>query len=406
MSNDLFAQAMPYAHDAYEAITVGGQIQYMLSKKSIGKMKAREAVAWIQSTSTPSSVYKSANVAVTHMLPIGQSNEVDVCQRLILQGTILNNDAVNAATLLPVAFQINRIEILAGKQLEIIYSQNLIQDRLFFSKNDEEILANQENEIYAYTPSGGLATYGTALAASAQRDFFLEIPCFITRTAMPLFAVEQQITINVYWNASGVTSTSSSQNLSLTQSRIYIVGYRYIDEIREKLMARYKAFAHFLYSNTDEYLLIGSQPLSSVAQTVTTVPSFSGKLMTDISIVLTDVAALQQNQYNWYALNQIDERDAGRSIYSDSLYQQLFRQMEQQTFYTSAPEAVNVYYLPHSTDLYNSVENCLSRGSYLYNSNISLKLLAAASATRDIIVCGHSACMFKISNGAIEKIQL
>lgn len=406
MSNDLFSQAMPYAHEAFEAISVGGQVQYMLKKGSIGKMKAQQGVAWVQSTSTPSSVYVAANVAVSHMLPIGSSNEIDVCQRLILQGTIKNNDAVNAATLLPVAFQINRIEFLVGAQVELIYSQNLIQDRLFLSKNDEEVLSNQQNEIYSYTPAGGLATYATPLAASASRDFFLEIPCFLTRTGMFLPALNQQVTIQIYWNASGVTSTSLSTNLSLTQSRIYIIGFKYQSEIREKLLARFASLPHYYFYNCNEYYPIGSVPLSSISQTTTQITSFSGKLMTDISLAITSVAALQENQYNYFALNQIDEKDAGRSIYSDSLYQQLYRQMEQNTFYTSAPESVNVYYLPHSVDLYNSIENCLSKGSYLYNANISVKLLAAATATHDIIICGHSACMFKLANGALTKQQL
>jgi hypothetical protein len=406
MSNDLFAQAGPYSHDAYEAISVGSNVQYMLKRSSIGKMRATEAVQWVQSTSAPSSVFTQSNVCVVHQLPLGVSNEICVCQRLVMVGTLQNNSATDAATLLPVQYQINRIEILAGAQLEIIYSQNLIIDRLFFSKNDEEIRSNQAGEWYNYSDSTGLTTSTTTLAASSSAQFFLEIPCFLTRAAVFLPAINQQMTINVYWNAKAVTTTSSSQTVSLTDSRLYMLGYRHEEEIRKKLLIRYAALAHYVFYNCPEYTIAGSQALSNISATYTQISSFSGKLMTDISLTILPTAAVQQDQYNFQQLLQIDERDAGRSIFTDSLYTPLYKQFEQQTFYTSAPENVNIYFLPHSVDLYNSIENCQAKGSYLYNSNISVKLLAAASATRDIIVCGHSATMFKIQNGAIVKQQL
>lgn len=392
------------AHDPYEAVMSNGTAQYLLKKSSIGKFRALNKVSFVQSTSSTSSVYSQANVMVSFLLPIGMSNELDIMERLILQLTYSNTSSTNAATLLPLAFAINRFEILAGSQLELIYSQNLYEDRIFFSKNDEEIQANAPNEIYQYSSSAGFATSAATLAASTSGLYFLELPCFLTRAQPLLKAINQQLTINVYFNALGVTTGSSSQTVSVTQGRIYMYGYAFEESVRAKLLQRYSQLAHYLFYNCPEWTQIPGESISNVSKTNTRCGVFSGKQMSNVMISVIADNALQENQYSYSPLAQIDEKNSGLSLFSDALYQEIYREMAKQTFMTSAAEIQNNYLLPHSTNVYAAVNNCLQLGSYLYNPNIVLELQGVTNlGSKTVIVTGYSSCILKIQAGSISK---
>lgn len=396
----------PIAHDAYEAVVSNGTTQYLLKKSSLGKFRAVTKVSYVQSTSGTNNIFNgTANQLVTFLLPIGMSNELDIAERMMLEVSILNGSGSAALTLLPLHFWINRVEILAGSQLELIYSQNLIEDRLFFSKNDEEIQANSVNENYTYTSAAGLTTSSTTVAASSAATYFLEIPNFLTRAQPLLKSINQQLTVNVYFNALPVTTSSASQLVSVTQCRIYLYGYAFEEAVRAKLLQRYSQLSHYLFYNCPEWTIIPGENLSNVSKSSTRCGVFSGKQMTNLMISVTDNSAVQQNQYNWYPLYQVDEKNSGLSLFSDSLYIDIYKEMAKETFMTSAPNAVNVFLLPHSTDVYRAVNECLQLGSYLYNPNIVLELQAVTNlGSKTVTVTGYSACIFKIQSGAISKM--
>lgn len=401
MSN-LFDDAI--SHDSYDAKTIDGQVQYLLKSNSVGKMRAIEKISYVQSTSSTSQVFLSANQMVTFLLPMGQSNEVHKLNRMVLELSYLNTDAVNAATLLPACFALDRFEILAGTQLELVYSQNMIEDRLFFSKNDEEIHANALNENYQYSSSAGFATSSATLAASTAKLFFLELPCFLTRAQPFLPAINQQLTVNVYFKSSPCTAASASQTVSLTQARIYLSGYAFEESVKQKLLQRYMTLPHYLFYNCPEYTTIPGESISNVSKTSTRLGVWAGRLLTNVAISITDNGAAKDAQYSYYPLQFIDEKNSGTSLYSDSLYIDMYKEMAKQTFWTSAAGIVPVYYLCHSTDVYRAVNNCQQLGSYLYNSNIVLELQAVTNiGSKTVTVTGYSACIFKIQNGIIVK---
>lgn len=394
----------PIAHDAYEAIVSNGTTQYLLKKSSVGKFRALPKISYVQSTSGTNNIFNGTpNQLVSFLLPIGMSNELDVAERMVLEIAVLNG-AAGAATFLPTQFWVNRVEILAGSQLELIYSQNLIEDRLFFSRNDEEIQSNSLNEIYSYSSSAGFATSANTLAASTAAIYFMEIPNFLTRAQPLLKSINQQLTVNVYFNALPVTTTSVSQAVSVTQCRIYLYGYAFEESVRAKLLQRYSQLSHYLFYNCPEWTIIPGETISNVSKSSTRCGVFSGKQMTNLMLSITDNSAVQQNQYNWYPLGQIDEKNSGLSLFSDSLYIDLYKEMAKQTFPTSAPNAVNIYLLPHSTDVWRAVNECLQLGAYLYNPNIVLELQAITNlGSKTVTVTGYSACIFKIQGGAITK---
>lgn len=395
---------VPVAADPYEAIVSNGQAQYLLKKSSIGRLRALSKLQWLQSTSSTSSVFTTANTCVSFLLPTGLSNQIDICERMELQLSIVNNSSTLAATLLPVIFMIDRFEILAGSQLELIYSQNLLEDRLYFSKNDEEILANRINENYEYSSVTGFATTAATLAASANQLFFVELFSFLTRAQPFLKGINQQLTLNVYFAGTGVTSTSASQNISVTQARLYMYGYEFERSVQEKLLQRYATLPHYLFYNCPEWTEIAGQTLSNANSTQIVLGVFSGKQMVNTMLSIIPDAATAQNRYNYAALANLDEKDSGRSLFTDSLYIDMYEEMAKQTFPTTAPSTMNNYLLPHSIDVFRAVNNNLNLGSYNYSPNIQLQPQSVVSGSKTLLVTGYSQCVFKIQNGAISKM--
>jgi len=400
-SNNYFD--LPVEHDAFQPITRGGSVNYMLKKSSVGKLRALERVRFVQTTSGTSSVFSSANVQTSFLLPSGASNQLDVCERLILQNTFINNSSSAVASMLPFCYIVDRIEIVGSDQLEILYSQNLFEDRIFYSKDDAEILVNQSNEMYTYSAASGYAA-GATIAAGAQFTANMEIPCFITRTLLFLKSIQQNLTINVYYNSSAVTTSSSSQSVSLLQSRLYMTGYVFEESIQQKLIQRYNSIPHYLFYNQYEYTTLPGEVISNTGKSNIRLGQFSNKNMTDLVVSVIDDNAVQQNKFNFYPLAYLDEKDNGTSLYADSLNIPIYKQMEIQTFWTSAPEAQNNIVLPHSVDVFKAVTECSSLGCYKYSPNVTLEPQGVTNlGSKTLVITGHSQVQFKIENGIITK---
>lgn len=402
----------PYPHDAYESVSSGGNIQYLIKKSSIGKQAARSDVAYVQSTSGTSSVFTGSNVLTSFLLPTGSSNELDICEKLILQTTLMNTSLTLAATLLPMQFMINRYELLAIGQIELLYSQNLVEYRLFFSANDEELINNQINENYSYSSTAGFGTTTATLAASTSQLYFIELPSLLSIAQPALKSIAQQLTLNVYWNQKPYISTSSSTSISMTQARIYMIGYSWEAAVAAKIYARYAALGHYMFYNCFEWTIVPGETISNVSKSSTRLNVFSSKYMSDIMLSITANGAQQEAQYGWsaYPLAQVDCKNSGYSLFSDSLYIDIYRQFAQETFWTTAPESENIYLLPFSTDVYKAI-GCgkgmgpSQRGGFSFTPNIVLELQSEASWSGSITVTitGHSACILKIQNGSISK---
>lgn len=268
----------------------------------------------------------------------------------------------------------------------------------------EEIIANQINENYSYSASTGFATSTNTLAANASNLYFLELFSFITRAQPFLKGINQQLTLNVYFAGTGVTSSSLSQTISVTQARIYMYGYEFERSVQEKLLQRYATLPHYLFYNCPEWTEISGQSLSSTNSIQVVLGVFSGKQMTNIMLSIIPDAATAQNRYNYAALTFLDEKDSGKSLFTDSLYSDMYEEMAKQTFPTTAPATMNNYLLPHSIDVFKSVNENKSLGAYNYSPNIVLQPQAAASGSKTLLVTGYSQCVFKIQNGGISKM--
>jgi len=402
----------PYAHDAYESVSANGNIQYLIKKSSVGKQQAMSDVAYVQSTSGTSSVFTGSNIMTSFLLPTGASNELDICEKVILQITLRNDHATAACSLLPLAFMLNRYELLSGSQIELLYSQNLVEYRLFYSANDEEILNNQVNENYSYSAAAGFGLATTTLAAGVTDLFFIELPSLLSIAQPALKSISQQLTLNCYWNQKPYTSASLSTSVSMQQARIYMIGYTWEQAIAAKIYARYAQLGHYMFYNSYEWTIVPGESINPTSKSSTRLNVFSSRYMSDVMLSITANAAQQEAQFTGWAshpLALVDEKNAGTSLFSDSLYIDIYRQFAQETFWTTAPESVNIYLLPHSTDVYKAI-GCgkgmgpSQRGGFQYTPNVVLELQSTTwTEAVTVTITGHAACILKIQNGVLTK---
>jgi len=406
----------PFSHDSYESVSANGNVQYLIKKSSVGKQQAITDVMYVQAQSGTGNVFATSNAMTSYLLPVGDSNEVDIVEKLILFINIQNNSTTAACALLPVAIMLNRYELMQGQQIELLYSQHLIEYRLFWgSANDEDLVSNQINENYSYSETTGYGLSSSTLAASARQDYFLELPSLLSIAQPALRAIKSQLTLNCYWNLNPFTTTSASNLVSMTNSRIYICGYRWEQAVANKIYARYASLGHYMFYNSFEYTLLPNQSLNSVSKSSTPLTVFSSRYMSEIVLSITRNSPVQEQQLEWgtYPLYQIDEKSGGYSLFSDSLYSEIYREFEKEMIYTTAVRSTNIYVLPHSTDVFKCIgaaKNTVGpsqRGGFNYNPNIVLELLTTTwSASVQVCVTGHAHCILKVQNGSLTKLYV
>lgn len=406
MSTSVFDSAVPV--DEYVTVQQGATIKYLLKKTSIGRKKAQKAINFVQSQGSTNSVFSgSGNVNLQFLLPIGVSNYLDFCSDMTLELLINNNSNASAASLLPVATWIQKIDVICGSTIETIYPEHLIIDRLFFQENDDVgILSYQKMENYVYNSSGYQVSSST-LAANTQQRYFLKIDNVLTKTGMFLPAVSQQISFQIYFQQAAWTSTSSSTNISVQEAKLYTLGYRLEPNIRTRLLARYASAPHYLlYCAQPQQTIVNSENLSSLTKSNTRLNTYSGKQIVASFLMLKQDNSVQENIINFYAINQLDMKNGGVSVFSNDLYVQEYQHMALETFKTSAAVYTNIVYMPHAVDGYQTLMYNINTGSLEYNSNIVLEILAAATATRSVYINAYSLVQYMISNGIVEKQDL
>lgn len=406
----------PFSHDPFESVSANGNVQYLIKKSSIGKQQAISDVMYVQAQAGTANVFTNPSAMTTFVLPIGDSNEIDICDKLVLFVNIQNGSSSAALTLLPVSIMLSRYELLQSQQIELLYSQHLIEYRLFYgSANDEEILACQVPENFSYSTTTGYGVSSATIAASGKQDYFIELPSLLSIAQPALRAIKSQLTLNCYWNQNPFTTTSASQSASMTNSRIYIVGYRWEQAVANKIYARYASLGHYMFYNSFEYAIVPNQSLNGISKSSTSLTVFSSKYMSDIILSCTRNSPVQEQQLEWgtYPLYQIDEKNSGYSLFSDSLYTEIYREFEREMFYTTAVRSSNIYVLPHSTDVFKCIGAAKStagpsqRGGFNYTPNIILELLTTGWASNvQVLVTGHAHCILKVQNGVLTKMYV
>lgn len=366
-----------------------------------GRKKCYKSVSNIQSSGASNSVFVSNGQSISFLLPLGAANTIDICESTIVELNLTNNDAVNAAILLPAPYMLLNYQTLAsGSVLETNHPESLEINRVFFSRNDEEIEQRQSLESFAYTLAGGYTTSATTIPASGTATLYLQLFSILDRCKLFLPAINTQITLQLYFNSTAVTSGSLSTTVSLTSTKLIMSGYSFENEIRNSLIRRFAQVNHKYHYYLCQKEIVSSETVGDVSESNVRVSSFSGMKLAANFFMVRTANAVQENLYTFNKMATVDLRANGSSVYLSQLALQEFQSMAIESIPTTAPVATNIVMLPHSMDTYASVKNGKFKGELVYSPNYNLLIKSTlAPASKDIVFIGYQSVIVNIKNG-------
>lgn len=401
---DAFTNCKDLSFDHYNFLDEGIRA---VNKSNAGRLKGERTVQNISAQGGLASVFQGGNPNVNFILPVGNANMLDICDSMILELTITNNDAVNAATLLAGQFLLTNIITQAGNNLENSQVEHQMIRRLYTPPGDEELIQRATLEYFSYAGyPAAYTTSATTIAASGTTKVYLQIFTCLDCSQVFLPAVTTQITLQCYFNSTGMTSTSAASSISLSDCRLIMSGIRYQNNIRQALLNRFAAKPHlYSYALGQQREVLSSVAVSAAAEQSYQISGFSGYNVIATFVGIRAANASQQQLYTFDAISTLDERINGSPVYNSKLNKQEFSNMAMfNNIQTSVPNGgTNLVMLPHSSDVYQSIKWGKQRGYKLYNPNVQLLIQSASvTANRDLMTAAFTAAVVIIDKGTIS----
>lgn len=400
---DAFTNCKDLTFDHYSFLDEGIRA---VNKSNAGRLRGMRTVQNVSAQGGLNSVFAGGNPNVNFLLPIGSSNLLDVCTSMILEMTVTNNDAVNPASLLATSAWITNIISQTGTPIENSQFENQLCRRLFTANNDEELFQRQTLENFTYAGYPNAYTSPTAtLAASASTKVYLQIftPFDCTQCFLP--AITQQITLQVYFNATGMTSTSTSSGISLTDARLIMHGIKYENNVRAAILNKFAAKPHMYSYFSGQREILPGVNVSAATELSYQLTGFSGQNVACTFVGIRAANAQQEELYTFDAIGTIDERISGTSIFQSKLNRQEFSNMAMDNnIKTSVPQGnTNLVPLCHSNDVYQSLKWGKLRGTVLYNPNVQILMQTqSTTSTRDVVFVAFVSSVLIIDKGTVR----
>lgn len=379
-----------------------------LDRKSIGRKKCFKVSQNVSPNAALGAIYQGANTVNNILLPQGNSSLVSVCEQMVLEITLDNGDAVNAATILPAQYLIQQIQINTNGTIETINPEHLLIKRLYLSNADMELDQRAQLEYFSYSYPTGYGTSATTIAASSSAKIYFEIPNFITSTGLFLPAVSQQITLMITFPPNCVTSTSSSTTVTCTNMRLFLHGIDYEPQIRQGMLNKFaeKAVVYgYQFPMIEQFSNIS---VSASSQSNFQISAFSTFLTSGLFLMVRAVNATQQNQYAFDRIAQLDFKRDGRSWWLSPLDFQEFNSMLMDCIKTSVPNSnTDILCAPFSDNIYESLENNKLLGFCEFTPNIqALIQMDSVTGNRDLIAVIFTCGTITVQNGQISFAYL
>lgn len=388
------------SHEPVISLQAGSGLNYLIKEKNVGRLKANMAIQQVSSQGTTNSIFTTPNSQLNFLLPIGVSNQIDICQNLVFEFQITNTSGASALTLLPIPFMFNNLQVLAsGSILETLYPENFILDETFWQEDDEHILSLQTLENFTYTPSGGYVTNTTTIPANGSKTFYFNLQCSLNRCELFLSAINSQITIQFQFNTAPYTAASASTSVSLTSAQLIMSGFKYENTIRNKLLQRFNANTTLYSYYLPRREVIPNLSLSNVTTTQVQVTSFSGEHVSCLFVGARPSGASQDNLYAFDQLSQIDLKNAGQSVFLNGLNYREYTTMALKVIPSSAGYSMNYFMMPFSIDSYHSVIDGVQRGVLEFSPNFAVYVLDSVAATRELVLIAYQLQKVYIKGG-------
>lgn len=376
-------------------------------KEVAGKKKGYKSSTIVSPNGGVSNVFNGAQSNVTFLLPIGIGNNLDICHKMVLELDIENLDAVNAATLITGQYLIDYVDTLVGQQIESSWAENQMALRLYTVDGDEQLEQYASIEQYDYTYANGYATSAATIAASSSKKIYLQMFTPVDRGQLFLKAINQQISLQVYFRASCLTSTSASTTVQVNNIRLFMQGYSYEPSIQQSLLQRFRQKKHVYPFYASKRDIISNVAVSAASELSYQLSGFSGYKLPCLILGIRPANASQEGLYDFDVFGTLDHRINGISTYSTKQNLQEFTQMVADDIRVSVPgSGTNLLLAPHSDNVYGTLKKNKNCGTMLYNPNVNL-LIQTASVTgnRDIVAITFVAGVLVVENGALSFQQ-
>lgn len=379
-----------------------------LDKKSISRKKCYKCSQSISPNAALGAIYQGSSTVNNVLMPVGGGNLLSVCEQMVLEITLDNGDAVNAATILPAQYLIQQIQINTNGTIETINPEHLVIKRLYLSNADMELYQRADLERFSYSYPAGYGTSATTIAASSSAKVYFEIPNFITSTGLFLPAVSQQITLMITFPPTCVVSTSASTTVTCSNMRLFLHGIDYEPQIRQSMLNKFAEKAVVYGYQFPMIEQLSNITVSNVAQSNFQISSFSSFLTSGIFLLVRAVNATQQNQYAFDRIATLDFKKDGRSWFLSPLDFQEFNSMLMDCIKTSVPNSnTDILCAPFSDNIYESLENNKLLGFCEFTPNIqALIQMASVAGQRDLIAIIFTCGTITIQNGQISYAYL
>lgn len=379
-----------------------------LDRKSIGRKKCFKVSQNVSPNAALGAIYQGSNTVNNILLPQGNGNLLSVCEQMVLEITLDNGDAVNAATILPAQYLIQQIQINTNGTIETINPEHLVIKRLYLSNADMELDQRAQLEYFSYSYPAGYGTSATTIAASSSAKVYFEIPNFITSTGLFLPAVSQQITLMITFPPTCVVSTSASTTVTCSNMRLFLHGIDYEPQMRQSMLNKFAEKAVVYGYQFPMIEQLSNITVSNVSQSNFQISSFTSFLTSGLFLLVRAVNATQQNQYAFDRIATLDFKKDGRSWFLSPLDSQEFNSMLMDCIKTSVPNSnTDILCAPFSDNIYESLENNKLLGFCEFTPNIqALITMQSIAGQRDLIAIIFTCGTITIQNGQISYAYL
>lgn len=389
--------------DHYEFLPGNGCAVF---KDIAGIEKKIQASSNISPVGGLANVFQGSQAQITFNLPIGTANSVDVCESMVLELTLTNNDAGVAADTLAGQFLLNYIQVLCGNDLENSYAEHQFIRELYEAENDNILLQEGSLRGYDYNYSATNSYQGNvSIAATESHKFYINLYTLINKTKLFLPAVNGQISINCYFSSTAVESGSASTDVSLTNTRLIMNGYRYREDIRQKKIQLFKSKKHVYSYLNPRFELLSSVTVSSAAVATLQISALSDAKLPLCYLLVRAANATQEARYTFDRVGTLDFRSNGLSVFGTTLNYQEFTQMcIDNCVRTSVPNSnLKVLPIPFTTNVYETLKDNKIRGYLESSPNIQLQFqMDSVSGNRDLMFVAFQHVAVIVDNGNLR----
>lgn len=332
---------------------------------------------------------------------------VHKCDTLSLSVTIRNNNATNPAIVVPLAYILNRIEILTdGRTTESLYSDNLFLQTCL--STDEQNAQSAKTE--GYNP----LTYGidsVGIPALSSKTYSLNIHSFIQKLFLP---VCNSIRLRFYFNGGSAimssTSVATANDLVCESLNVYLQGRVYDSDVKRQLVSRFRSATHISRCVIRRHQVISLGAVTSGAEWSQTISAMTGN-MVFLRCYLKTTGATQQNVLPnaQIAFQDISLIDSSGSPYG---FQSIPADLIKNTWMASKYMTRSTTILPFlELDFSDSPREVFqyqnSRGTLFMDGRYLIKGRAASSGNYDLFVDSLQECLVsQLPNGTINIQEL